>query len=59
MPTELKEVKTLNAFKSRIKNWWPHNCPCRQVSDICQILVLYKVANMLEVAEYCAYLIKV
>ena len=27
--TELKEVKTLNAFKSGIKNWWPQNCPCR------------------------------
>ena len=26
--TELKEVKTLNVFKSGIKNWWPQNCPC-------------------------------
>ena len=23
------KVKTLNAFKSGIKNWWPQNCPCR------------------------------
>ena len=29
VPTELKEVKTLSAFKSRIQNWWPQNCPCR------------------------------
>ena len=28
-PTELKEVKPLSAFKSRIKTWWPQNCPCR------------------------------
>ena len=29
VPTELKEVKTLSAFKSGIKKWWPQNCPCR------------------------------
>ena len=29
VPIELKEVKTLSAFKSGIKNWWPENCPCR------------------------------
>ena len=28
VPTELKEVKTLSAFKSGIKKWWPQNCPC-------------------------------
>ena len=30
VPTELKEVKTLSAFKSGIKKCWPQNCPCRQ-----------------------------
>ena len=29
VPTELKRVKSLNAFESGIKNWWPENCPCR------------------------------
>ena len=29
VPTELKEVKILSAFKSGIKNWWPQNCLCR------------------------------
>ena len=29
VPTELKKVKSLNAFKYGIKNWWPQNCPCR------------------------------
>ena len=29
VPTELKEVKTLSAFKSGIKKWWPQTCPCR------------------------------
>ena len=29
VPTELKKVRSLSAFKSGIKNWWPQNCPCR------------------------------
>ena len=29
VPTELKKVKSLNTFKSGIKNWWSQNCPCR------------------------------
>ena len=29
VPTEIKEVKTLSAFKSEIKKWWAQNCPCR------------------------------
>ena len=29
VPTELKEVKTLSAFKSGIKNWSQQNCPYR------------------------------
>ena len=29
VPTELQKVKSSNAFKSGIKNWWPQNCPCR------------------------------
>ena len=29
VPTELKEVKMLSAFKSEIKEWWLQNSPCR------------------------------
>ena len=29
VPTDLKDVKTSGAFKSRIKKQWPKNCPCR------------------------------
>ena len=29
VPTELKKVKSLIAFKYGIKNWWPQNCSCR------------------------------
>ena len=29
VPTELKKVESLNAFKYGIKNWWSQNCPCR------------------------------
>ena len=29
VPTEMKEVKTLSAFKSEIKKCWAQNCPCR------------------------------
>ena len=29
VPTESKEVKTLSAFKSGIKNWWSQSWPCR------------------------------
>ena len=43
VPTELKEVKTLSAFKSGIKNWWHKTVHAAYLSNICQILVLYKV----------------
>ena len=60
--TELKEVKTLNTFKSGLKNWWPQNCQCRLLS-MQAISVKYwfciKLSQILEVAEDCAYLIKV
>ena len=29
LPNHLKEIKTLNLFKQRIKNWKPVNCPCK------------------------------
>ena len=29
IPTEIKECKSLNEFKSKIKKWKPHHCPCR------------------------------
>ena len=41
--TELKEGKSLSAFKSRIKNWCHKTVHAGYVCNICQILVLYKV----------------
>ena len=35
IPTDIKESKTLNAFKSRIKLWVPENCPCR----LCKVYI--------------------
>ena len=29
VPTELKQLETVNAFKREIKKWQPVNCPCR------------------------------
>ena len=29
LPSELKELTSLNAFKNGIKKWQPKNCPCR------------------------------
>jgi len=28
IPSEIKELNSLNAFISKIKNWKPKNCPC-------------------------------
>ena len=35
IPDECKNATTLNAFKEKIKNWIPENCPCR----ICKTFV--------------------
>ena len=29
LPKEIKNSETLNAFKAKIKNWVPQECPCR------------------------------
>ena len=29
LPKEIKNSETLNAFKLKIKNWVPLECPCR------------------------------
>ena len=29
LPNELKECKSLELSKSKIKNWIPENCPCK------------------------------
>ena len=60
VPTELEEVKTLSAFKSETKNWWPQNCPCK----LCKwylppIGFIERWPIYLVVAEECACLIKV
>ena len=35
LPKEIKNSETLNAFKSKIKNWVPQECPC----GLCKIYV--------------------
>ena len=29
VPSEVKEVSSINSFKKSIKDWYPSNCPCR------------------------------
>ena len=29
LPKEIKDSKTLNVFKTKIKKWVPRECPCR------------------------------
>ena len=29
VPSELKQLETVNAFKREFKKWKPMNCPCR------------------------------
>ena len=36
LPKEIKNSETLNAFKAKIKNWVPQECPCR----LCKTYVL-------------------
>ena len=38
LPKEIKNSETLNAFKSKIKNYVPQECPCR----LCRIYVSQK-----------------
>ena len=60
VPTELKEVKPLSAFKSGIKNWWPQNCPCKLCKRyLPNIRFIERWPIYLVVAEDCACLIKV
>ena len=33
LPGDLKQCKSLELFKSRIKNWIPENCPCKLISN--------------------------
>ena len=35
IPTDIKNCKSLNCFKSKIKLWVPYDCPCR----ICKIYI--------------------
>ena len=36
LPKEIKNSETLNAFKLKIKNWVPQECPCK----LCKTYVL-------------------
>ena len=35
VPTEIKNSKSLEEFKARIKSWVPKNCPCK----ICKLFI--------------------
>ena len=35
LPNDIKNSESLNIFKHRIKQWTPHNCPCK----ICRNLI--------------------
>ena len=35
VPTEIKNSKSLEEFKARIKSWVPENCPCK----ICKLFI--------------------
>ena len=37
IPSELKRCQRVDVFKSKIRKWGPHNCPCRLCDTyICQ-----------------------
>ena len=35
IPQEIKQVKSINEFKAKIRNWKPVKCPCR----LCKVYV--------------------
>ena len=41
IPTEIKELVSLNSFKKAIKKWKPVNCPCRLSKFSYVMLITY------------------
>ena len=45
LPSELKESKSLNKFRSKIKTWKPENCPCKLCKIYLQRIGYLQVTN--------------
>ena len=43
VPSELKQLETVNAFKREIKEWKPVNCSCRLSRPYIKMLVFHKI----------------
>ena len=42
IPVEMKNLKTISAFKREVKNWKLENCPCRLCKPCIKMQVPYK-----------------
>ena len=45
LPSDFKECKSLELFKSKIKNWIPENHPCRLCKTYLQRIGYVQIAN--------------
>ena len=45
MPSELKESKSRNEFRSKTKTWKPENCPCKLCKIYLQRIGYLQVTN--------------
>ena len=56
VPTELKQVQSLNSFEKSIRKWVPKNCPCRfckRYVDVTSFFYFY--AYVLNIFLCCFY----
>ena len=45
LPSDLKQCKSLNLFKSKIKSWIPENCPCKLCKTYLQRIGYVQISN--------------
>ena len=45
LPSDLKQCKSLEIFKSKIKNWIPENCPCKLCTTYLQRIGYEQISN--------------
>ena len=45
LPSDLKQCKSLQLFKSNIKKWIPENCPCKLCKTYLQQIGYVKISN--------------
>ena len=45
LPSDLKQYKSLERFKSKIKNWIPENCPCKLWKTYLQRIGYVQISN--------------